>query len=195
MVAEVRIVNVVATAKCEHQFDLNAIQRAFPEAEYRPERFPGLCFRLKKPKTGSLIFSSGSIVCTGAKSTAQARLAVRMVVKTLRNRGIIIPHNPEVHIQNIVGSANLGVDINMEKTAEALERTIYEPEQFPGIMYRMEEPKVNILIFVNGKLVITGAKSEEQVYQATVNIQRKLEEADVIFHREAPGADQLDLKK
>jgi len=143
--------------------------------------FPGLVFRLKKPKTATLIFNSGKMVCTGAKSEAQAKLAVGRVVRELRRGGIVIPGNPEVHVQNIVASVSLGGKIDLEEAVCALERVVFEPEQFPGAIHRMQEPRVVILIFANGKLVVTGAKREKDAYTATANLQRSLEEAGV-FH-------------
>ena len=69
----VKVVNVVVTAASNRAFDLNAISKAFPTAEYKPKVFPGLCFRLKKPKTATLIFTNGKMVCTGANPRVKQR--------------------------------------------------------------------------------------------------------------------------
>jgi transcription initiation factor TFIID TATA-box-binding protein len=174
------IQNVVASATLGQDLDLSSIVRAFPGVEYRPESFPGLVFRLKKPKTATLIFSSGKMVCTGAKSERQARKAVMKVVDELKRNGIVISRKPDIQIQNIVASVVLGGFIDLEKTTYSLERTMYEPEQFPGLIYRMDEPKVVILIFSSGKLVCTGAKKEEEVYRAVTILQKTLEEKELI---------------
>jgi transcription initiation factor TFIID TATA-box-binding protein len=150
--------------------------------EYRPEQFPGLVFRLKRPKTATLIFSSGKMVCTGAKSEKEARRAVTKVVKELKKGGIIIISKPELKIQNIVASASLGGMIDLEKAAYTLGRTMYEPEQFPGLIYRMETPKVVILLFASGKLVCTGGKREEDIYVAVDNLHVLLEDKALIFY-------------
>ena len=194
MQPKVQIVNVVVTAALNHRLDLEAICATCPNAEYRPEQFPGLVFRLKKPKTATLLFSTGRMVCTGAKSPAQAKLAVGRVVRELRSKGIVIPGNPEVHVQNIVASVNLGGEVDVEKTVHILERVLYEPEQFPGVIYRMQEPRVVILIFATGKLVVTGAKKEEDVYAATDKLQRRLEEAGSISYGEAPRRYEARLE-
>jgi transcription initiation factor TFIID TATA-box-binding protein len=158
--------------------------------EYRPEQFPGLVYRLKKPKTATLIFSSGKMVCTGAKSERQARKAVFKVVDELKRDGIVIMHRPEITIQNIVSSAGLGGHIDLEKAVYGLKKTMYEPEQFPGLIYRMDEPKVVILIFASGKLVCTGAKKEAQVYIAVNKLQEILEAKNLILY-EGPEKPRL----
>ncbi|MFH1328494.1 MAG: TATA-box-binding protein [Candidatus Bathyarchaeota archaeon] len=178
----VSIENVVASASLEHTVDLDAITKAFPTAEYRPEQFPGLVFRLKKPKTATLIFNSGKMVCTGAKSEMQAIKAVEKVVRELKAQGIVIMGKPTTKIQNIVASANLYGKIDLEKAAYQLEKTLYEPEQFPGLIYRMAVPKVVILLFASGKLVCTGAKKETEVYQAVNKLHQKLEDEEIIYY-------------
>jgi transcription initiation factor TFIID TATA-box-binding protein len=178
----ISIENVVASATLNQKVDLNAVVKGYPGVEYRPEQFPGLVFRLKRPKTATLIFSSGKMVCTGAKSEKEARRAVMKVIKELKKGGIIIISKPEMKIQNIVASGNLGGMIDLEKAAYSLGRSMYEPEQFPGLIYRMEEPKVVILLFASGKLVCTGAKKEEDVYVAVEKLHGLLEEKALIFY-------------
>jgi len=180
--AYINIENVVASATLNQRIDLNAIVRTFPGVEYRPEQFPGLVYRLKKPKTATLIFSSGKMVCTGAKSERLARKAITKVVDELKKGGIVILAKPEIQIQNIVSSAGLGGRIDLEKTTYSLKRTMYEPEQFPGLIYRMDDPKVVILIFASGKLVCTGAKKEAEVPRAIAKLQAALEEKRLITY-------------
>jgi len=180
--AIVNIENVVASATLKQTVDLNAVVKGYPGVEYRPEQFPGLVFRLKRPKTATLIFNSGKMVCTGAKSEKEARRAVMRVIKELKNSGIIIISKPELKIQNIVASAGLGGMIDLERSAYVLGRTMYEPEQFPGLIYRMDDPKVVILLFASGKLVCTGAKREEDVYQAVNKLHQRLEDENLIYY-------------
>jgi len=180
--ASIRIENVVASATLNQRVDLNAVVKGYPGVEYRPEQFPGLVFRLKRPKTATLIFNSGKMVCTGAKSEKEARRAVMKVVKELKKSGIIIIGKPELKIQNIVASASLGGMIDLERSAYSLGRTMYEPEQFPGLIYRMGEPKVVILLFASGKLVCTGAKKEEDVYEAVGILHNRLEKEELIYY-------------
>ena len=194
--AFINIENVVASVTLNQRIDLNAIVKIFPGVEYRPERFPGLVYRLKKPKTATLIFSTGKMVCTGAKSERQARKAVFNVVGELKRDGIVILHRPEIEVQNIVASAGLGGTIDLEKVVYALKKTMYEPEQFPGLIYRMDEPKVVILVFASGKLVCTGAKKEIQVYTAVKKLQETLEAKNLILYEgtEKPGLPPLPTK-
>jgi len=180
--AKVKIENVVASAMLNQRIDLNAVVKGYPGVEYRPEQFPGLVFRLKRPKTATLIFNSGKMVCTGAKSEKEARGAVMKVIRELKKSGIVIVGKPELKIQNIVASANLSGTIDLEKSAYTLGRTMYEPEQFPGLIYRMDDPKVVILLFASGKLVCTGAKKEDDVYSAVEKLQKRLEEEKLISY-------------
>jgi transcription initiation factor TFIID TATA-box-binding protein len=176
----INIENVVATATLHQNIDLNSIVRVFPGVQYRPEEFPGLVYRLRKPKTATLIFGSGKMVCTGAKSERQARKAVMKVVDELKRNGIVILSKPEIQVQNIVASVGLGGYIDLEKLTYSLKRTMYEPEQFPGLIYRMDDPKVVILVFTSGKLVCTGAKKETEVYRAVTKLRETLEEKILI---------------
>jgi len=139
--------------------------------------------RLNKPKTATLIFSSGKMVCTGAKSEAEVYKAVNSIIKLLKAHGIEIKNKPVIEIQNVVASANLKASVDLERAAFLLEGAMYEPEQFPGLIYRMRDPKVVLLIFSSGKVVCTGAKKEEQVKEAINKIYKKLKELDVLIER------------
>ena len=180
--AFINIENVVATGNLHQNIDLNSIVRVFPGVEYRPEQFPGLVYRSKKPKATTLIFGSGKMVCTGTKSERQAHKAVMKVVDELNRNGIVILGKPEIQVQNIVASVGLGGHVDLEKVTYSLRRTMYEPEQFPGVIYRMDDPKVVILIFGSGKLVCTGAKKETEVHRAVAKLQDTLEEKELITY-------------
>ena len=172
----VSIENVVASATVDQKMDLNAITKNFPDVEYHPDQFPGLVFRIKSPKTATLIFTSGKMVCTGAKSEQMSRNAVKTVVTKLRKGGIKVKKDAEVTIQNILASINLGGKTHLEQAARTLPRSMYEPEQFPGLIHRMLDPKTVILLFSSGKLVCTGAKKEDDVYRSVNNLHASLEE-------------------
>jgi len=183
----VKIENVVASATLKHGIDLMSVARAFPKMKYRPNQFPGFVFRLKKPRTAILIFCSGKMVCIGAKSAGEARRALRNVVRKLKNGGIVILSRLSTKIQNIVASVNLGGTIDLVRLYESQghdERMMYEPEQFPALIYRMKEPKAVVLIFSSGKLVCTGAKKEEDVYQAVGRLHQRLKKDECIFYSE-----------
>ena len=178
----VSIENVVASATVDQAMDLNKITKNFPEVEYHPDQFPGLVFRIKSPKTATLIFTSGKMVCTGAKSEQMSRNAVKTVVTKLRKGGIKVKKDAVVTIQNIVASINLGGKIHLEQAARTLPRSMYEPEQFPGLIHRMIDPKTVILLFSSGKLVCTGAKKEEDVYRSVNNLHSSLEEKELMMY-------------
>jgi len=185
----ITIPNVVATGSLKHGLDINAILMAFPDVQYRPDVFPGLVFRLKKPKTATLIFHSGKMVCTGAKSERAARGAIRKVIRELKREGIIIIGKPEIKIRNIVATVDLGnISIDLEEFVYAIaglgKQVMYEPEQFPGAIYRMKDPKCVFLIFSTGKLVCVGIKREADVYKAVGNILPLLEETEVLTRNE-----------
>jgi transcription initiation factor TFIID TATA-box-binding protein len=177
----ISIVNVVATTSLDQKIDLRAVLKVFRNVEYRPKRFPGLVFRLKRPKTATLIFSTGKMVCTGAKSEKLARSAIRKVVRELKKQDIIILKKPEIEVQNIVASANLQGRIDLETAADVLDNVMYEPEQFPGLIYRMSDPKTVLLLFTSGKLVCTGAKSEAMVYESVAKVYGVLREYALLF--------------
>ena len=178
----IEIVNVVASATIEEKLNLNNIQAKIPDIEYNPEQFPGAVFRIMTPKTATLLFSTGKMVCTGSKSEEMARTAVKTVVKKLRKEKIKIKKDAVVTIQNIVSSINLGGKIHLEKAARTLPRSMYEPEQFPGVIHRMVDPKTVILLFASGKLVCTGAKTEKDVYRSVNNLHSRLEELDLMLY-------------
>jgi transcription initiation factor TFIID TATA-box-binding protein len=181
----INIENVVASATLKQNINLNSIMRIFPSVIYRTQQFPGLVYRLKKPKTATLLFSSGKMICTGAKSERQAKRVIMSIVEDLRRNGIIIAVRPEIKIQNIVASVGLGGCIDLEKTAYSLKRSMYEPEQFPGLIYKMDDPKVVMLLFTSGKSVCAGAKKENEVHEAVVKLQKVLEEKELIYYDKA----------
>jgi transcription initiation factor TFIID TATA-box-binding protein len=178
----ISVENVVASASIDQKIDLLAIMKVFRNVEYRPKQFPGLVFRLKRPKTATLIFNSGKMVCTGAKSEKMAKRAVNKVVHELKNNGIIILDKPKIVIQNMVASANLHGKIDLEIAADIMENVMYEPEQFPGLIYRMGEPKVVMLLFASGKLVCTGAKHEDMVKEAVEKLHKIIQDYDLIYY-------------
>jgi len=184
----IKIQNIVASAALNQRISLKKIVEKFPHAEYSPKVFPGLVFRLKKPKTATLIFETGKMVCTGAKSEKEAIQAVNKVTKELKTHGIPITNKPAINIQNIVASAELNGEIDLENVVYKLKRVMYEPEQFPGAVYRMDLPKVVFLIFSAGKLVCVGAKKEQDVYEAVGKLQALLEEQELIFYPEKEPA-------
>lgn len=162
---KIEIQNVVASGRIADSLDLQALSLAMDDdgVTYKPKRFPGLVYRMRKPKVAILLFSTGKVVCTGGKSVEQAREAVRRVAETVAAAGAKVRSKLDVEIQNIVASADLDTDFDLRLIAMTLlsEGVEYEPEQFPGLVYRIKEPKAVILAFQSGKVVCTGTKTPE----------------------------------
>jgi transcription initiation factor TFIID TATA-box-binding protein len=162
-----KIENVVATVITEitEKMDLNIIARKFSDVEYNPERFPGLVMRIIEPKATILVFSTGKMVVTGMRDEAEAEPVVKEAVKRITKCGVKIS-NPRIIIQNIVASGDLKCSVDLNLAAVTMEYSMYEPEVFPGLIYRMQDPKTVFLIFSTGKIVCTGGKSKEIVAEA-----------------------------
>ena len=173
-----RIENIVATDILDQDIDIDALEAELPNHVYKPEQFPGIIFRLDKPRATALIFRSGKMVVTGTKSISQLIEAVKRIIRTidriLSKYGSGVHGKPRVQVQNIVAGGDLHAYVNLEKAAYYLEDCMYEPEQFPGLIHRMRDPRVVLLIFSSGKMVITGAKEEAEVELAVNRIAEKL---------------------
>ncbi len=162
--------NIVATVNLECRLDLKTIALHARNAEYNPKRFAAVIMRIREPKTTALIFASGKMVVTGAKSEEFCRLAARKYARIIQKLGFPARFS-EFKIQNIVGSCDIKFPIRLEGLAFAHGHySSYEPELFPGLIYRMVKPKIVLLIFVSGKIVLTGAKMRDEIYQAFENI-------------------------
>ena len=177
---KIRIENIVASASLGVDIPLQEIISQLDDAEYEPEQFPGLVYRINKPRAAALIFGSGKIVCTGARSVEDVNLAFKKVIKLIRKSGVKVPRNYKIQIENIVASAKLQWNLNLDTIAFSLENSEYEPEQFPGLVYRMDNPKVAFLLFGSGKIVCTGARSVEDVNLAVKKVSKKLKEIGAV---------------
>ena len=131
--------------------------------------------RLREPKTTALVFASGKMVCTGAKTEEASRTAARKYARIIQKLGNPVSFT-NFAIQNIVGSVDVKFAIDLEQISnEHHQFCTYEPEIFPGLVYRMLDPKIVILIFVSGKLVLTGAKKKADIDTAFQKIYPLLE--------------------
>ncbi len=161
--SSLKIQNIVATTSLGKDVPLTKLAKTIAGTEYNPEQFPGLVLRVKEPKSAVLVFSSGNLVCTGTKSIAQVKLVIEQVIKTLKKINVKITDKPKITVQNIVASGSINVNLNLNYLALELENTEYEPEQFPGLVYKLIEPNATFLLFSNGKLVCTGTKNKDQL--------------------------------
>ena len=163
---DIKVVNIVVSTSLKHDIPLEKMAATLSNTEYNPEQFPGLVIRVKEPKTSALIFSSGKVVCTGARSMDKVEESIKKIIKSLEKINVKITIKPEIKIQNIVAAGSVGMALNLNTLAMKLENTEYEPEQFPGLVYKLMEAKATFLLFSNGKIVCTGTKSEKEVHAA-----------------------------
>ncbi|MDP3990153.1 MAG: TATA-box-binding protein [archaeon] len=164
---EIRIVNIVVSTALEKDIPLEKMAATLPNTEYNPEQFPGLVLRIKEPKTSALIFSSGKVVCTGARTLEEVDLSILSIIKSLKKMDINVTIKPIITVQNIVASGSIGIDLNLNVLGIQLPNTEYEPEQFPGLVHKLKGTNATFLLFSNGKIVCTGTKTEKEVNDAT----------------------------
>ncbi len=177
----VKVENIVAFASLGVKIPLIKIASKLEEAEYAPESFPGVVYRIKDPRAATLIFSSGKIVCTGSKSIERAKEAVHKVVDDIRKLKIRMPKKFKINIENIVASTQIEAKkkLNLEEISFALENVEYEPEQFPGMVYRISEPRVAFLLFGSGRIICTGARKLDDIHTALEKLRERLESVGV----------------
>ena len=161
--SSLKIQNIVATTSLGKDVPLTKLAKTIPNTEYNPEQFPGLVLRIKEPKSAVLVFSSGNLVCTGTKSVAQVKKVIEQVIKTVKKINVKVTDKPKITVQNIVASGAINIKLNLNFLALELENTEYEPEQFPGLVYKLVEPTATFLLFSNGKLVCTGTKNKKEL--------------------------------
>jgi len=172
--SEYKIQNIVATTSLEKPVPLTKLARTQPNTEYNPETFPGLVLRIKEPKSAVLVFSSGNLVCTGTKSLSQVRKVIDEVIKQLKKVNVKITIKPKITVQNIVASGTINLQLNLNYLALEMENTEYEPEQFPGLVYKLEDSNATFLLFSNGKLVCTGTKNKQQLENSMVQLLKNI---------------------
>lgn len=164
---EINLQNIVATVNLKAKLNLKDIALRVRNAEYNPQRFAAVIMRVREPKATALVFASGKMVVTGVKSEFDSKTAARKFAKTIFKLGNPLVKTHEYKVQNIVGTLDCGFAIRLESLAYAHGKfASYEPELFPGLIFRMIKPKVVVLIFVSGKCVITGGKYEQDIYEA-----------------------------
>ena len=171
-----KIQNIVATTSLGKDVPLTKLAKTLPNTEYNPEQFPGLVLRVKKPKSAVLVFSSGNLVCTGTKSIAQVKEVIREVIKQLKKINVKVSIVPKITVQNIVASGSIDMNLNLNYLALVLENTEYEPERFPGLVYKLVDPTATFLLFSNGKLVCTGTKNRAQLEDSMRQLEKKTKE-------------------
>ncbi len=190
---EWKVENVVATVIVpigqDGRIDLNSIARKYPECDYRPERFPGLILRIPSPKSTILVFRNGKMVVTGMRDASEATSVAEEVITRLKGAKVDIAGEPSITIRNVVASGNLHMYVDLPEAAITMERAMYEPEVFPGLVYHMTEPKAAFLIFNSGRFVCIGAKTKEIVGDAVAELVRYIKELGLTSSEEGHEDD------
>jgi len=166
--------NVVVSASIHRDLPLEKLATKLEGAEYNPEQFPGLIYKSEVPKFSALLFSSGKIICTGTKSLREAKAAIGAIVKKLESIGLKVTGKPDVEVQNMVASGAVASKLNLNEIVTKFENTEYEPEQFPGLVYKLRDSHITFLLFGTGKIVVTGAKSEREIIESVYILRDQL---------------------
>jgi transcription initiation factor TFIID TATA-box-binding protein len=146
------------------EFNLRKLAKLLDGAVY--DRFPGLVYKSVNPPVSFLIFASGKMICAGARNMGDANRAVEALTEKLRSAHINVGGAPKIEVQNMVASIDFGKRFDLERIAWNFDNTEYEPEVFPGLVFRVEDPKAVVLIFVSGKGICAGVKSMRDVKRA-----------------------------
>jgi transcription initiation factor TFIID TATA-box-binding protein len=163
---KIKIQNIVAFTVLGKDISLDEMLQNVEDTEWQPEQFPGLVYKIKDPRASALIFSQGKIVCTGTKTLEDLEKAMKKIVARIRKAGMSMPNKYDTRVENIVASTKVDGDITLEEIATTLENSEYEPEQFPGLVYRISEPRVAFLIFGSGRVIVAGAQNEKDIHRA-----------------------------
>ena len=164
-----QIENIVASGELKIELDLYSLAYKLKDIEYEPEQFPGAILKLKEPKASLLVFKNGKVICTGAKTEDLIKKAIRRAYKLVSPYSKTPPpkrFTPIYTVQNIVASGELNVVLDLYSLAQKIKQIEYEPEQFPGAILKIKEPKSSLLLFKNGKVICTGCKTEKEVRKA-----------------------------
>ncbi len=172
-----KIENIVASGVIAESIDLAEVSKKIPSCELNTKRFPGAVYRIEKPKIASLIFSSGKVVLTGIRDKDALDEGLGLIISSLKKAGVDTLKVPRVAITNIVCSYDIGKYINLNKVVITLnlENIEYEPEQFPGLVYRIRDPKIVALLFSSGKIILTGGKNLDDIKKGLDFLEQKLE--------------------
>lgn len=172
----VKIVNIVATGFLGQELDLNYLTENMINIIYNPQKFIAAVLCLKNPRTTFLLFKSGRFVCTGAKSVELAKKSSRIIARKIQ-----LLHSKPIRflnftIQNVVGTFDTGYKISLERFYYYnMSKSLYEPEFFPGLKFLPSKlDKKTILIFISGKIVLTGFKTENDIYDSASYMYRLL---------------------
>ena len=175
-----KVQNIVASASLDVDIDLFSLALTLDNVEYEPEQFPGAILRIENPRSRLLVFKNGKLICTGNRNREQIRQAIRKTIELLKEAqphlNLPDPDSVDFRVENIVASASLGVTVDLYSLAATLDNVEYEPEQFPGAIIRIRDPKATILLFKNGNLICAGVRKEEDIVRAIKKVRELIKD-------------------
>ena len=191
MAMEYQIVNLVASSNIGSNLDLYNLAVSIENIEYEPEQFPGAILKLKEPKVSMLLFKNGKVICSGASSEKEIELGIKKASKIIHEiqKSVKVLTKVSYTIVNLVATSNLNMNLDLFRTATELDNVEYEPEQFPGAILRIRDPRVALLLFKNGKVICAGAKSEKELERGLFEAQK------LIKPLSRPAKNEIPTKK
>jgi len=173
---KINVENIVASAQISAGFDVKQLSEKILDFKYNSDEFAGATIKLDDPKTAVLVFPDGKLICTGAKNMDEVDKSIKNTMKKIQSVGITTRAKATVEIQNIVASVNLNKEMHLSSISKGLllQHVDYQPDKFPGLIYKIEEYGATLLLFDSGKLVCTGTKSIEDATSAIDMMKDKL---------------------
>jgi transcription initiation factor TFIID TATA-box-binding protein len=173
---KITVENIIAYSKIADELDIHKIAEKIPGFMYDPSEFLGLTLKLDVPNVAILLLPNGKLICTGAKKIEDIEYSIKYVVNKIKNIGVKIKSKTDIEIQNIVASFNFEKQLNLDLISKTLmlENTSFEPEEFPGLIYKMDDLGAILLIFSSGKVVCTGVKNLEDASKAIDTMKEKI---------------------
>jgi len=170
------IENIVAHAKIADSIDITKLAENDQDFKYNPNEFSGLTLKLDEPKTAVLLLPNGKAICTGAKKLEDVETAIKIVTNKIKRAGVKVKTKPKVETTNITVSLDLKKELHLASISKGLmlENVNYEPEEFPGLIYKMDDLGAILLLFSSGKIVCTGASTMEDTSKAIELMKEKL---------------------
>lgn len=173
---DVLIDNIICSIQTADDFDVEGLSEKIPNTVYNPEEFEGLSIKYEDLKTASIILSNGKIICTGAKNIEDAEETITKTISEINKTGLSIEEDFVIKVENIIASVNLYKDLHLSSIANGLilKNVTYEPEKFPGLIYKIGDSCVEVILFSSGKLVCTGATSIDEATESINKMEEKL---------------------
>lgn len=174
--ANIKIENIVAYTQVSGLLDIKLLNEKLPDSNYNPNEFEGLSLKYENPKLAILIFADGKIVCTGAKIMDDVEKTINIIIKEIKDIGFEIIEDYKIQIENVIVSTDLKKDMDLSSIASGLilQNAEYKPEEFPGLIYRIDNLCAVLMLFSSGKLICTGAKSIDDATSAVDMMKEKL---------------------